>query len=146
MMYHSDIRIKIGDNWVPARDYQSNAFQEFLSKNKYGTSNPLNYNQNGIIFTIKRTGPHQGIFLEKENKELIPIADFANVKVFLFDTDGEVGWYPARNYQIFAYYHFLYETNAAICHYKSAKTNGFESHVPIKINNLDPNIIFSISR
>jgi hypothetical protein len=80
--------------------------------------------------------------------------DCADVKVFLQDADP-VDWYPARNYQAWAFRDFIYDTARPERKFYASK---YSSHLffqrgssnrnvtDIDIDGLPPNIIFSISR
>ena len=70
--------------------------------------------------------------------------DFEDVRVFLLDLNP-VDWYAARNYQIWAYYDFMYD-NQQRKTYASKNSIRSPSTVEIDIDGLFPNIIFSISR
>jgi hypothetical protein len=80
--------------------------------------------------------------------------DCADVKVFLQDAEA-VNWYPARNYQMWAFRDFIYDTARPDRKFYASK---YSSHLffqrgssnrnvtDIDIDGLSPNIIFSISR
>jgi hypothetical protein len=82
------------------------------------------------------------------------IMDCADVRVFLQDADP-VDWYPARNYQVWAFRDFIYDPARPERKFYASK---YSSHlffqrgssnrtvVTIDIDGLPPNIIFSISR
>jgi len=151
-MQQSNIMIKkVNGDWVSAYDYQKYAFEQFklidLPDREY------KYNNNGIIFTIKRYNFFSGTFLIREDGSRTPIVDMNNVKVFLVDHPSEVKWYLARDYQIWAFYDFIYNNNPIgqlenIRKYKSYNSdNIFElrDYITIPLT-LEPNIIFTISR
>lgn len=131
-----DIKIKLNDIWVDARPYQVEAFIGFKENNDY----KYDYNNNGYIFSIQRV--NNATYLIREDNIKIPIADFNDVKVFLLQ-GANTEWYPARNYQIFAYFDYIY-SNDLIRKYKSRNTNVDAIEIPI--NGLESNIIFSMSR
>lgn len=95
-----------------------------------------------------------------ENSNLtIPILDLNDIRVFTSDTNnnGRVNWIPARSYQIWAYRDFLYDTHNHIR--KSYMSRGtyrmvYEDDnrilanqiVTIDIPNIEPNIVFNITR
>jgi hypothetical protein len=82
------------------------------------------------------------------------IMDCADVKVFLQDAET-VNWYPARNYQMWAFRDFIYDPARPERKFYASKHS---SHLffqrgstnrnvnDIDIDGLSPNIIFSISR
>ena len=80
----------------------------------------------------------------RDGTVVYPIADFEDVRVFLLDLNP-VDWYAARNYQIWAYYDFMYD-NQQRKTYASKNSIRSPSTVEIDIDGLFPNIIFSISR
>lgn len=82
------------------------------------------------------------------------IMDCADVKVFLQDAEP-VNWYPARNYQMWAFRDFIYDPARPERKFYASK---YSSHLffqrgssnrnvtDIDLDGLPPNIIFSISR
>jgi len=139
------IKIKIEDKWIPALDYQKNAFINY--------KNSLSFNEKVYTFIYGNVSLNicridndynKGIILQDINGKIIPIADWSNVKIFLLD-QNPVNWYNARNYQSYAYFDFIYD-NKEIKFYKSKGTYGYNDHIEIDIDDLDTNIIFSISR
>jgi len=142
-----DIKIKLPNNeWVPARNYQTEAFLNFKRDSSNGICAYDYNNGHGVTFTIKRTGDehHGGIHIIRDDGTTLPIADFDDVKVFILDY-AVVGWYGTRNYQTWAYYDFIYGTDH-VRKYKSRGTYGHNGHVEIPINGLQPGIIFLMSR
>jgi hypothetical protein len=89
-----------------------------------------------------------------------PIIDMNDIYVFLmYGVSGNgnrngAGWVKARNYQAWAYVDFIYDTTKSRKCYMSkystylAFPSGFDSRnvVTINIDELSPNIIFSMSR
>ena len=73
--------------------------------------------------------------------------DFEDVRVFLVDADP-TDWYAGRNYQIWAYYDFMYDNKVRKTY--ASKYSSYLTYpadvVEIDIDGLTPNIIFSISR
>ncbi len=67
--------------------------------------------------------------------------DFEDVRVFLVDANP-TDWYAGRNYQIWAYYDFMYDNKPR----KVYASKYSADTVEIDIDGLPPNIIFSISR
>jgi hypothetical protein len=88
----------------------------------------------------------------RDGDAIYPIADFEDVRVFLVDADP-TDWYAGRNYQIWAYYDFMYDNKLRKTYaskystYLAYPANTRASDiVEIDIDGLPPNIIFSISR
>lgn len=131
-----DIKLKFNHQWVPASEFQKQAFWKFkhefwnsqnVSAINYLREGEININTNGHNFKIKRENnqDHNGIYIYKENGEKTPITDFKSVKIFLVERGT---WVDARWYQTKAYYDFIYD------------------HQERKDYNFSGNIIFSISR
>lgn len=138
-----DIKINVGGNWFPAREYQKEAFRMFT--NQPHTNDPIRYNKKGYKFTVKREADefYGGIYLVREDGTKSPIADWNNVKVFLLDIDP-VNWYEARNYQTWAYFDFLYSGLDRVSY--QSKESEEKGHKEIEIDGLPPGIVFSLSR
>jgi hypothetical protein len=131
--------------WLLARKYQKDAFikyKEIESKNIYCKT--YNYDKDDIKFSVGRLDnqAYAGIYMFKEDGSKIPIADFNDVKVFLLDKDP-VQWHDARNYQAWAYYHFIYSNENKV--YYQSEGSEMKDHVTIELE-LQPNIVFSLSR
>jgi hypothetical protein len=86
--------------------------------------------------------------------EAYPIMDCADVKVFLQDAEP-VNWHPARNYQMWAFRDFIYDSARPVRKFYASKYSSHlffqrgssaQSVTDIDIDGLPPNIIFSISR
>jgi len=76
------------------------------------------------------------------NNEKLPIANWNDVKVFLYDVPNP-RWVDARLYQTWAFYRFLYNNNTEE---KYASKNSFVSnHIEIPYDDIDSNIIFKFS-
>lgn len=86
------------NKWLPARPYQTEAFG-----NIHPTTSKISYNKDGYKFQIERDGNqfYGGLYFIKENGAKVPIIN-GDVKIFLLD-QNPVDWYPARNYQKWAY-------------------------------------------
>ena len=133
-----NIQIKLENGiWVPAYEYQKHAFIEF--ENNDGDNEE-------IKFTISRKNNNafSGIYLERANGTKSPIADWNNVKVFLLDKK-KVNWYDARKYQTWAYFDYVY-SNDPSRGYKSHGTVGHNDYIELPIEELEPDIIFTMSR
>ena len=121
-----NIMVRISANfWAPARDYQESAFKRF----KQNGERPYDYDNrmsgvNQIKFTIKRIGDehHGGIYMLKSDGTTSPIADWNDVKCFIVDIPGSpVNWRPARAYQTWAYFDFIYSSDRERRYYKWAQ-------------------------
>jgi hypothetical protein len=87
-----------------------------------------------------------------DGNTVYPIADFEDVRVFLVDAHP-IDWYACRNYQIWAYYDFMYDNKPRKVYASKYSTHlAYPANtrasdvVEIDIDGLPPNIIFSISR
>jgi len=128
-----NIKVKINNTWLPANEEQINQYNNIIR---------IGDEYHGGIYLIN--DPTINEQLTEQTTEQIPIADWDNVKVFLLD-QTPVNWYSARNYQTWAYFDFIY-SNEHTRHYKSKETVNHENHIEIPIDNIYPNIIFSLSR
>lgn len=153
----SDIKVLINENWVNARNYQKDAYEEFKKTEENGSvrENTFNYNKHGIIFQIRRvlendadirtTNAFGAPYLVNEHGGRIPIIDFNNIYAFLPELPAVAGsnWHKARDYQAYAYVDFLY-SNEVTKKYRSnpSATEG----VLIELDNIEPDIAFSMSR
>ncbi|ATZ80561.1 RING-finger domain containing protein [Bodo saltans virus] len=138
------IMVRLDGQWVEARNYQAHAFKNFIKNGEQ----PYKYDdsRNGIIFTIQREN-NQQIYIIRNDGTRMPIADWNNVQVFLLDAIS-IGWYPARDYQTWAYFDFLY-SNDIERHYKSLESDNIDSNIrytTIDVPNLYSNIVFRMSR
>jgi len=143
-MYKEElIKVKIEDKWVPACDYQKNTFINYKNNVRFIEKT---YNCDNLSIRRIDNDYNKGIILQSSDGITTPIADWSNVKVFLID-QNPVNWYSSRNYQTWAYFDFIYD-NKEIKSYKSKGTYGYDDHIEIEIDidDLDTNIIFSISR
>jgi hypothetical protein len=158
-MHNIKVRLENGI-WVDARDYQKEAFLRFSTGNHQYTERDLynsnifyqersyTYNKNGIKFTISRQGDefHGGIILKREDNTIMPICNWDDVMVFLLNHEsGIVNWYPTTEYQKWAYFDFSYDTIDKK-NYKSIGTTNYNKYIEIPLENLEPNIIFSIGK
>lgn len=117
------------------------------------TTNTIRRND-GYIFPENDAERNQEVTLNPT-----PIIDFNDIYIFLVDgvtgprSRNGAGWVKARNYQTWAYIDFIYDTCFRKCYasrYSSylAFPAGFDNTnvVTIDIDQLTPNIIFSVSR
>lgn len=115
--------------WLDARSYQIEAFNSFKEE-------PFKYDKNGYIFTIMRI--EDGIYLIREDLTKMPIADWNNVRVYLDE------WKPAREYQKFAYFDYIYDNKLEKSYHSRGTTYIDSDSVELPYDNLDVNIIFKI--
>ena len=100
-----DIQILYDGIWRIANPDQNTAFQNYKNRSIYIPEGPISTGN----LTVYRTNndPYLPVYITDGNLTL-PIADFSDVKVFLQDLQ-QVDWYNARNYQIWAFYDFVYD-------------------------------------
>jgi len=118
------------------------------------------------IITGLRTHLANNITISQEIHEIllgngatIPIIDMNDISVFIVDNPRmpRANWLPARDYQVWAYRDFMYDSHRSIK--KSYMSRGtlaisYESNdnilanqiVTIDVANISPNIVFNISR
>ena len=142
-----DIKIFHNGTWRIANPDQHNAFQNYKNRSIYIQETAITTDN----LTVYRTNndPYLPAYITDGNLPL-PIADFSDVKVFLQDLQ-QVDWYDARNYQIWAFYDFVYDNKVKKTY--ASKYSSYLAYPPntrdvttIDIDELPPNIIFSISR
>jgi ferredoxin len=135
------IKVKQNNRWVLANPDYFQAYQNYKNQPIYHPEEPVTTRS----LTVYRT--NNDVYLPtyiRDGDNIYPIADFEDVRVFLLDLNP-VDWYAARNYQIWAYYDFMYD-NQQRKTYASKYSIRSPSTVEIDIDGLPPNIIFSISR
>ena len=150
---NSQIKIRLEDGkWVDARDYQKEAYKDFIKEETDIHGRELKYDKNGFKFKIIRLlsddskqNDHGGTYLIRENGIKSPIADWNNVKVFL-TIGGNIDWYQSRPYQTWSYMHYVYSNANKIGYYSKGSLNPPQGYIEIPIDNISPNIIFTISR
>jgi Zinc finger, C3HC4 type (RING finger) len=156
-----DIRVKIGDTWRPADEAQKAAYIAYKSRAHYYTEMPHTH-ENGITIFREDNDPYMATYFKLEGSARNakhPIIDINDISVFLMagvigngSRDG-AGWVNARNYQAWAYADFVYDHVVRKCYMSKYSTYlafppGFDraNVVTIDIDDLPPNIIFSVSR
>ena len=119
---------------------------------------PYHYNENGIIFTISRSGGsgdryHGGITITREDDSTMPIADFNDVQVFLLDHPNGSGgfdtgnWFQSRAYQTWAYFDFVNSTDASRTYTNlTFLTDNILIPDNIATNDAEPILIFTMRR
>jgi hypothetical protein len=166
----ADIRVKIGGVWRPADEHQKAAYIAYKTRPNYYVEIPYTH-ESGI--TIFREGnnnnyendPYMPTYFKLEGSTRNPgtkhpIIDMNDIRVFLMDGVSGIGgrngagWVRSRSYQAWAYVDFIYDTTATRkCYMTKYSTYlafppGFDSRnvITIDIDDLPPNIIFSMSR
>jgi len=153
----SDIRIISEINgvaqWVPAPPALAEAYMHYKARPVYGAEVPFNYNNQFLVYREENNHYMPTRIQRSDNGYVYAIMDCADVKVFLQDAEP-VNWYPARNYQMWAFRDFIYDAARPVRKYYASK---YSSHLffqrgstqtvtYIDIDGLPPNIIFSVSR
>ena len=165
-MFHSqahDIRVKMNDraDWEPAPQEWVAAYMNYKSRPGYGISEiPVSYNNQLTVFRVNNDCymPTRIRRTDAAEDDAYPIMDCADVKVFLQDAEP-ANWYPARNYQMWAFRDFVNDPAHPVRKFYASKYSSYlffqrgalDQHeqsavVDIDIDGLPPNIIFSISR
>lgn len=141
------IKVKYNGVWQYANPDQKLAFENFKNRPVYFPHLPVTTNELSVY--RKNNDPYLPTYISDGQNE-IPIADFDDVQVFLLDLNP-VNWYQARNYQVWAYYDFMYDNKQRKTY--ASKYSTYLAYPPntrevteIDIDDLQPNIIFSISR
>lgn len=164
-----DIRVKIGNTWQAASDDQCAAYIAYKSRANYFIEEPYTHDNGITIFRednngYRRNDCYMPTFFRMSSSvrnpdAKYPIIDMNDIQVFLMDgvagngSRNGAGWVRARNYQAWAYVDFIYDKAVKKCYMSKYSTYlafppGFDRHgvVTIDIDDLPPNIIFSISR
>ena len=155
---YSDIRIQHQNDgtiqWVPAPPDFAAAYMHYKSRPAYSPEVPSDYNNQFIVYRDSNDCYMPTRIQRTDTWETYPIMDCADVKVFLQDADP-VDWYPARNYQVWAFRDFIYDparperkfyASKYSSHLFFQRGSSAQSVTDIDIDGLPPNIIFSISR
>ena len=151
-----DIRVQQPGSaqWVPAPPDWTAAYLHYKSRPMYSQEVPSNYENRFLVYREDNNCYMPTRIQCSDTGDVHPIMDCADVKVFLQDADP-VNWYPARNYQVWAFRDFIYDVARPERKFYASK---YSSHlffqrgssnrtvVTIDIDGLSPNIIFSISR
>jgi len=138
--------------WVPAPAEWAAAYMQYKSRPAYSPEVPSNYETRFLVYRVENDCYMPTRIQRSDTGDTFPIMDCADVKVFLQDADP-VNWYPARNYQMWAFRDFIYDSARPVRKFYASK---YSSHLffqrgssvttDIDIDGLPPNIIFSISR
>ena len=156
--HNSDIRVIREINgamqWLPAPPDWAEAYMQYKTRPMYSAEVPFNYNNQYLVYREDNNHYMPTRIQRSDTGDTYAIMDCADVKVFLQDAEP-VNWYPARNYQMWAFRDFIYDVARPVRKYYASK---YSSHlffqrgsstqtvVDIDIDGLPPNIIFSISR
>ena len=157
-----DIRVKMSDHndWEPAPPEWVAAYINYKSRPAYGGGPeiPVNYNNQLSVFRVNNDCYMPTRIQRTDTWDTYPIMDCADVKVFLQDAEP-ANWYPARNYQMWAFRDFVNDPARPVRKFYASKYSSClffqrgallqhqqQSVVDIDIDGLSPNIIFSISR
>lgn len=143
----TDIRIFLNNIWQQANAEQQSAYLHYLNENKYVEQS---ININGIHIYRPLNDPYNPTYMDYQNNCYIPIIDWNNIKVFLVDVPDSTrpNWFQARNYQIWAYINYIY-SNVSIMNYSSRGTPLYlikNPNTTIDVSNIEPEIVFTISR
>jgi len=153
---HHDIRVQRPGSaqWVPAPPDWVAAYLHYKAKPTYSPEAPSNYENRFLVYREDNNCYMPTRIQCSDTGDVHAIMDCADVKVFLQDADP-VDWYPARNYQVWAFRDFIYDVARPERKFYASK---YSSHLffqrgssnrnvtDIDIDGLPPNIIFSISR
>ena len=151
-----DIRVQRPGSaqWVPAPLDWAAAYLHYKAKPTYSPEAPSNYENRFLVYREDNNCYMPTRIQCSDTGDVHPIMDCADVRVFLQDADP-VNWYPARNYQVWAFRDFIYDPARPERKFYASK---YSSHLffqrgssnrnvtDIDIDGLPPNIIFSISR
>lgn len=135
------IKIKLNNNWTFADEKLTSIFKKYVYQNSFYRE--IAYTEDGVTISRQNNDPYNASFVHF-NSEKIPICDWSNVKIFLVDLQ-QADWYNARDYQTWAYFDFMYDTQIKKTYVSKGSINIPEATI-INIDNLPSNIIFSISR
>jgi hypothetical protein len=147
-------RINGSDQWVPAPPDWAAAYQHYKARPTYSQEAPFNYDNRFLVYREDNNCYMPTRIQCSDTGDVHAIMDCADVKVFLQDADP-VNWYPARNYQVWAFRDFIYDVARPERKFYASK---YSSHLffqrgstirnvtDIDLDGLPPNIIFSISR
>ncbi len=154
---HSDIRVHDPNGtmqWVPAPPDWAAAYMQYKARPAYGPEVPSNYENRFLVYRVENNCYMPTRIQRSDTGDTHAIMDCADVKVFLQDAET-VNWYPARNYQMWAFRDFIYDparperklyASKRSSHLFFQRGSFNRTVTDIDIDGLPPNIIFSISR
>ena len=140
--------------WVPAPPDWAAAYLHYKARPVYSREEPFNYDNRFLVYREENNCYMPTRIQCSDTGDVHAIMDCADVKVFLQDAEP-VNWYPARNYQMWAFRDFIYDVARPERKFYASK---YSSHLffqrgssnrnvtDIDLDGLPPNIIFSISR
>ena len=140
--------------WVPAPPEWAAAYLHYKARPMYSQEVPSNYNNQFLVYRQENNHYMPTRIQCSDTGDVHPIMDCADVRVFLQDANP-VNWYPARNYQMWAFRDFIYDPERPERKFYASQ---YSSHlffqrgssnrtvVTIDLDGLPPNIIFSMSR
>ena len=140
--------------WVPAPPDWAAAYLHYKAKPTYSQEAPFNYDNRFLVYREENNCYMPTRVQCSDTGDVHAIMDCTDVKVFLQDAEP-VNWYPARNYQMWAFRDFIYDVARPERKFYASK---YSSHLffqrgssnrnvtDIDLDDLPPNIIFSISR
>jgi hypothetical protein len=141
------IKILQNGQWKTANPDYNLAYQNYKNRPMYSPEIPIT--TGNLTVYRKYNDCYLPTYISDGQNE-IPIADFDDVKVFLQDLNP-VDWYNARDYQVWAYFDFMYDNINRKTY--ASKYSSYLAYPPntrtvteIDIDGLPPNVIFSISR
>lgn len=129
----------INQQWIPARSYQIEAYQAFISNKEL----PTKYDKNGYTFTIERPKSNTLPQIKRPNGTTTPIADHDDVKIFSLNETGD--WHASHPYYSWAYFHFMTKDTHTITYSTTSHSHTDETIIP---STIEPTKIttFSITR
>ena len=140
--------------WVPAPPDWTAAYLHYKARPAYSQELPSNYNIRFLVYREENNHYLPTRIQCSDTGDVHAIMDCADVRVFLQDADP-VNWYPARNYQIWAFRDFIYDparperkfyASRYSSHLFFQRGSSNRTVVTIDLDGLPPNIIFSMSR
>ena len=140
--------------WVPAPPDWTAAYLHYKARPAYSQELPSNYNNRFLVYREENNHYLPTRIQCSDTGDVHAIMDCADVRVFLQDADP-VNWYPARNYQIWAFRDFIYDparperkfyASRYSSHLFFQRGSSNRTVVTIDLDGLPPNIIFSMSR
>lgn len=135
----SNIKIYINSEWINARDYQINAYNEYKNRCKYSEQIFI-YNNNDIKFTIQRqdNNPYNPLYLIREDNSRSPIIDFNDIKHFI---DGN--WSIINNNLKDAYIDYIYDNQEIKYYHNFSISRNTNRSIYYKLINSDYQIRIS---
>ena len=140
--------------WVPAPPEWAAAYLHYKARPAYSQELPSNYNNRFLVYREENNHYLPTRIQCSDTGDVHAIMDCADVRVFLQDADP-VNWYPARNYQMWAFRDFIYDparperkfyASRYSSHLFFQRGSSNRTVVTIDLDGLPPNIIFSMSR